>query len=606
MKRKLILSWIGIILYAAFIPIYIRGSSVIHHDSSFIVFGLHAIITIVFAVFPFVNKRHISINRIILSYLAMMSIDFGVAGIIEKQLTLKLAQHGSIDYFDVVYQTLSLFSFASDAAKENVPLVLNIARYTAVTTTIALLLTIFASKLTNWLRVKFYANHVIICGLSEAGSRMAKSFLEKGIPVVAIELDSQNNETENIKALGGIVFQGNAYDELILKDAGIERSKYVIAVTGNDELNIDIVSKVSRLRKVNKTSLVCYAHVQESAKKRLYRQHEIFNDITDKFDARIFNLFDMSARQIVHQYPPDSDAENQGVNIRDHSVRIMVAGDGALANALVRQTALTGHYESLQKPLVYLDQAVKNPINAESITLKQIIDIETIAIEKSCDGNLAISRLIICFDNEVEGYKYLTRILQLGVDKSIPVLFCAPHSAGLTALFRGSAFFRDFPRVTFFDVVENVFQHHVLIDDENDDLAKRIHAYYRSIYPSNPNDRTWEQLTEDIRDSNRLAADHMKIKERAADRLRNGTPSCSEGEIFNILAQMEHNRWFAEKVLAGYVKEIHSGPRNAIEQEVRKLHPLLLRWTELDSENQQANVERIKHLYQTLHPNHIA
>lgn len=599
MKIKHICGCIGIILFAISVPAYIKKSAAFQSNSSIVILGLHVITTLIFIAFPFVNKRHISINRMLLLSLALISIDFGVAGIIEKQ-----AQPESIDYFDVCYQTLALFSFSSEPAMEKVPLLLNVARYTAVTTTITLLLVIFASQMTHWLRARLYANHAIICGLGEAGSRMTKSFLKQGIPVVAIELEAKNHEVESAKAMGAVVFQGNAYDEVLLRDAGLERSRYVIAVTGDDELNIDITSKIAKLK--HKSLLVCYAHVQDAAKKRLYRQHEIFNDITDKFDARIFNLFDMSARQILHCFPPDQDAEDQGRDLCHQAVSVMLAGDGPLARALACQIALTGHYESLKKPRVYFDPAVNNPIHDERSTLEQILDIETIPIEKAGESQLEICRLIICFDNEVEGFEYLTRVLQLGLDRHFPILFCAPHNAGLISLFRGSNFFREFPAITFFDVLENVFQHHVLIDSKNDDLAKRIHAYYLSIYPASPNNRTWEQLTEDIRDSNRLAADHMAIKERATGRLRKKNPSVGDEKLFGILAQMEHNRWYSEKMLAGYVRDARAVPRSKTEQEVRKLHPLLLSWEELDTDNRQANVERIKLLYRAMQTGHSA
>jgi voltage-gated potassium channel Kch len=56
----------------------------------------------------------------------------------------------------------------------------------------------------------------------------------------------------------------------------------------------------------------------------------------------------------------------------------------------------------------------------------------------------------------------------------------------------------------------------------------------------------WDELSEEYRDSNRHAADHIRIKNSLAQRL---SGSWGQDEVVDYLAHIEHHRWCAEKFL---------------------------------------------------------
>jgi len=83
-----------------------------------------------------------------------------------------------------------------------------------------------------------------------------------------------------------------------------------------------------------------------------------------------------------------------------------------------------------------------------------------------------------------------------------------------------------------------------------EEAARKCHEQYRKRErkegASNPS--AWEDLSEGLKESNRLAAMHNEIKKRAWE---------SRGEIpekvmLDHLARCEHRRWMAEKVMDGY------------------------------------------------------
>ena len=128
-------------------------------------------------------------------------------------------------------------------------------------------------------------------------------------------------------------------------------------------------------------------------------------------------------------------------------------------------------------------------------------------------------------------------------------------------------------------------------DNELDVMARALHEDYVSKlgeaekdYPANPSAAPWELLSEQLRESNRQAADHIPVKLRALGchtaRVGSGDP----GELVSkfttaeveVLAKMEHRRWMAERFLAGWVP----GPKDID----RRISPYLVEWEELPTQ----------------------
>ena len=79
-------------------------------------------------------------------------------------------------------------------------------------------------------------NHYIICGYGRIGHRVAEVLKEANIPVVVVE--NRESSIERIKADELIYVQGNAQEESVLKEAGIERARGLVCALSRDQDNV--------------------------------------------------------------------------------------------------------------------------------------------------------------------------------------------------------------------------------------------------------------------------------------------------------------------------------------------------------------------------------
>jgi hypothetical protein len=97
---------------------------------------------------------------------------------------------------------------------------------------------------------------------------------------------------------------------------------------------------------------------------------------------------------------------------------------------------------------------------------------------------------------------------------------------------------------------------------------------------SNPSMVDWEELPENLKESNRRQAEHIRIKLEAigfdiAIATDWDTPGLEfSPEEVDLLAEMEHERWVKEKSSQGFV---YGTSRN----ERKKIHPCLVPWSKL-------------------------
>lgn len=78
--------------------------------------------------------------------------------------------------------------------------------------------------------------NVIIVGGGRIGSDIADTLNQRGENVVVIEIDEER--VEEIRGADYTVIHGNGTNSEVLKEAGIENAKFLVAATGNDDQNI--------------------------------------------------------------------------------------------------------------------------------------------------------------------------------------------------------------------------------------------------------------------------------------------------------------------------------------------------------------------------------
>jgi voltage-gated potassium channel len=93
-------------------------------------------------------------------------------------------------------------------------------------------------------KIKELKDHYIVCGYGRMGKIICRELKAKNVPFVAIERngDFLNNRSDDLLGISG-----DATNDDILREAGIERAKGLISVLPNDALNLYVVLSAREL-----------------------------------------------------------------------------------------------------------------------------------------------------------------------------------------------------------------------------------------------------------------------------------------------------------------------------------------------------------------------
>jgi trk system potassium uptake protein TrkA len=109
--------------------------------------------------------------------------------------------------------------------------------------------------------------YVVIAGCGELGSHLANRLSRDGASVVVIDIDERalaglSNE------YGGFRVQGDATEIAVLKQAKVGQADRVIAVTGEDNVNVMVAQVARAVFGVPRT----LARVQDPTREAIYRE----------------------------------------------------------------------------------------------------------------------------------------------------------------------------------------------------------------------------------------------------------------------------------------------------------------------------------------------
>jgi voltage-gated potassium channel len=83
------------------------------------------------------------------------------------------------------------------------------------------------------------SGHVIVCGFGRVGRRVSDELTQEGVSFIVV--DTRQDRVEHAQELGYIAVEGNAANELMLKEAGIEKARALIAAVNSDAENVFII-----------------------------------------------------------------------------------------------------------------------------------------------------------------------------------------------------------------------------------------------------------------------------------------------------------------------------------------------------------------------------
>ena len=343
--------------------------------------------------------------------------------------------------------------------------------------------------------------------------------------------------------------------------------------------------------------------------------------------VRVFSDAELIARRMVRDYPPDAVVERT-----DQGAHVLLIGMGSIGQSILLQLARIGHYRSgLKMKVTVVDRHAQARWHELTRTHPAIEDWLQVVVEEKAiesigrdelDRWLNDSRPInvgyICTKDEVANLRIARLLLHEFASPQEAPLSAAPQVVVLDP--PGGCLLQDLAgqheyrsHLKLFSLFEQDARQDGLQPGQgflwalDDRRARLLHEDYCAVDDArcakDPGaskgvaNQPWDQLPETYREANRASADHFDVKMRAVGRRIVPAGTAAEAplttEELEILARMEHDRWWADRALDGWK---FGDPRD----NVRKLHPNMVPYDELSEPVKQLDRDNILHIIEIL------
>lgn len=111
--------------------------------------------------------------------------------------------------------------------------------------------------------LKTLKDHVVVCGYGRVGRHVVHELIAEGVPFVVVDKDLM--AVEHVRHNGHLALLGNAANDDVLREAGIERAIGLVAAVNSDAENVFIVLSARGLKP--SLSIVARANFEDSESK---------------------------------------------------------------------------------------------------------------------------------------------------------------------------------------------------------------------------------------------------------------------------------------------------------------------------------------------------
>jgi hypothetical protein len=477
-----------------------------------------------------------------------------------------------------------------------------------------------------------WRRHVLILGLGPMTTQLVRCYRNSGHRVVVVAPSADDDGVGVCRNLGATVVVGPLTDSTTLIRARIHRATQVIALSPEDNTNVAIAEQVHNLvqnkagpcRRDEHNPLKCFVHIGNVDARSTLQASAAFADDC-RCEMHFFDLFDVAVRKLF-QDRNLMVLDRGGIKEGDvRQVHLVILGFGRMGQTVAVRAAQLGHFAN-RKPLrisVIDQQAAQrrqallfrypnfektcqidfHEQEAESDTTRDFLG-------QCCADPSTVVTILSCFDKDALALEMAVRLQSVLDDCDAVMYVRMSGKAGFASVLQrkdGAPM-----RVHAFGMQEDCCQARLLHDPLNEQLARAIHKDYcvgkieslrrQGKDPAKePSVREWNGLLEGLKDSNRQQADQIDIKLHAIglERIPVGAAGREPVERLGVaevalLAEMEHNRWNAERWLQGWTL----GPSD----KARKISPYLVPWSNLDEETKEFDRETVRKIPEFLKP----
>jgi hypothetical protein len=517
-----------------------------------------------------------------------------------------------------LYASWQLFVLQSGYFLGPIPWQLEVARYlaplVAALTAVEALAVLLRDQIVR-LRLRLLRDHVVVCGLGGTGMLLAARLHAEGLDVVAVERDEERPEIDSCRDLAIPVVSGDAAEVETLRRARIGAARAVIAVCGEDGMNARIALSAARaVRRAERRGrpLGCTVHIVDVQLWRLLRDLELKAGPDDPLRLEFFNVFEIGARTLLHEYPPMARSPAS-------RSRLLIVGLGRLGESVALRAAYlwrTRGDPSCGRPeIIVVDSTAQQ--RCEGLLARQPhlgdvcdlvpveIDVTSPAFERGDlpldDGRGPIALACVCLDDDARGLTAALALHRHLRGRGIPLVVRMTRELGLATLVTDGTVTPtvaagEFADLHMFGLLEETCTPDLVLRGIRERLALALHdAYVRDHTIDGrpaadaPWARPWNELPHEIRESNRAVADHLRVELAAAGwevgplEDWGAAPVEFTADDVETMARLEHERWLAERRAAGWTYEPGTTDRP------RKTNPRLVEWERLSDEDREAN-----------------
>jgi hypothetical protein len=521
-------------------------------------------------------------------------------------------------FWDLLYFDLQLFLIQMPNLTPPLNPALNVGRFLAPAvagyTAWQALAELFSDQLQSF-RLRLKRDHIVICGLGRKALVLAREFLRRGNGVVVIEQDEENDFVRQCRDLGALVLVGDASEPDLLRRAGVARAKNLFAMCGDDGVNAEVAVRAAGIvGRHDATPLSCIVHIFDPQLCALLRERELETLSGRGIRLEFFNVFELGARVLLEDYRFTQDGG-----------RIVVIGVGHLGESLIttaarqwrrsqpkvtRRLAITlvdanapQIAETLRARYPGLDQACELSASQMDVRSAEFARGEFLKATAG-DGGQSI---FICLDDDSLALSAALAIARKVDGEQSTIIVRMTQDAGLATLLRGIPHEHEhFRHLRSFALLDRACQPEQVLRGSREILARAIHSEYlrhqRTVGDTpekNPSMRPWDELPDDLKESNRQQADDLRAKLDLIGYRLEPVSDWDETVIdfsaaeLEVLAKHEHVRWMNEKRRAGWR---FGSKKDATE----KTHPCLVQYSELPEEEKNKDRNTVRALPELL------
>jgi voltage-gated potassium channel Kch len=526
---------------------------------------------------------------------------------------------------DILFYDLQLpvLSGAPLQAAGDFPVALSVARFLAPVGTFVVALAALELVLGDQWRGFLAARargHVVVAGDGAVALALARRLSEgtaaPGAPAGQAEpagpgqdparkvvlVSAREDTLAQARQHGILAVQGSPADQATLRAAGIARAAAIYACTAVGAVNTAIALRArDEVPDDAAQPLAAFALVRDAELAVALRARRVGAAGDRRLRLDFFDIEEIAARKLLDRHP---------LVARDgHPARVVIVGFGQLGQAVLREIARRYRPADGGPPVaVVLKGAVPGQVAAVEAAFPAISAHCSISYDLApAPGPGGECTVVVCVDGDDDALREGLAMTHALASSPGKVVVCLPQSSPFDQVLAAkSGLVDDFMgRLTVFGVIEEACVPATIRDDFTEQIARSIHRAYVTAQTAkgqtpqvNPSMVPWERLPENLRRSNIAQAADIGAKLEQIHAVV--IPDTAAAPAFEFtaeeverLAQLEHQRWMAEKAADGWK---YGQPRN----DAAKIHPDLQEWSYLSEDSKDKDRGAIRALPATL------